>query len=204
MSYDLYDIKEEDLNEIPSEITTISGFASNDEIPEDLELIGIIAEEDTCVGFLLGGIGQLNKYDEPNYYIYTDQIEFIELENIFLNFLERRDISILLIQKEAAEKIRHTILVHQRSKYMPVVVEIPGKNGPYDISIDFLLDIFDCHEKEKDVKLSERRQSLTDKRVHWDHDESSEHVKGSHSSDNHRSSSTSSVSGHYAKDFFNE
>lgn len=31
------------------------------------KLIAIIGDEDTCVGFLLGGIGEINKQRQPNF-----------------------------------------------------------------------------------------------------------------------------------------
>jgi len=33
------------------------------------KLLGVIGDEDTCVGFLLGGIGEINKNRQPNFLV---------------------------------------------------------------------------------------------------------------------------------------
>lgn len=33
------------------------------------KLIAVIGDEDTCVGFLLGGIGEINKNRHPNFLV---------------------------------------------------------------------------------------------------------------------------------------
>jgi len=33
------------------------------------KLIAVIGDEDTCTGFLLGGIGELNKQRQPNFMV---------------------------------------------------------------------------------------------------------------------------------------
>ena len=33
------------------------------------KLIAVIGDEDTCVGFLLGGVGELNRARNPNYLV---------------------------------------------------------------------------------------------------------------------------------------
>ncbi|TRY68705.1 hypothetical protein TCAL_15102 [Tigriopus californicus] len=39
------------------------------------KLIGVIGDEDTCVGFLLGGIGEMNKNRHPNFMV-VDKSKF--------------------------------------------------------------------------------------------------------------------------------
>lgn len=47
---------------------------------------------------------------------------------------------------------------------MPVVLEIPGKNGPYDICIDHILKIVSEHEKENEDKVEEKRRLSIEKK----------------------------------------
>ena len=34
------------------------------------KLIAVVGDEDTCIGFLMSGSGELNKSRQPNYFIY--------------------------------------------------------------------------------------------------------------------------------------
>lgn len=39
------------------------------------KLISVIGDEDTCVGFLLGGVGEINKNRHPNFMV-VDKSEY--------------------------------------------------------------------------------------------------------------------------------
>lgn len=41
------------------------------------KLISVIGDEDTCVGFLLGGVGEINKNRHPNFMV-VDKSEYNE------------------------------------------------------------------------------------------------------------------------------
>ncbi|XP_066150802.1 V-type proton ATPase subunit F-like isoform X2 [Euwallacea fornicatus] len=69
------------------------------------KLIAIVGDEDTCVGFILAGIGQINEDLSQNFVIVDQQTEDLQLELKVLDLLERPDIGLVLITKEAAEKI---------------------------------------------------------------------------------------------------
>lgn len=47
------------------------------------KLLAVIGDEDTVVGFMLGGIGQLNKARKPNYFIVDKNTAVTEIEEVF-------------------------------------------------------------------------------------------------------------------------
>lgn len=103
------------------------------------KLIGLIGDEDTCVGFLLGGIGDLNKTKIPNlnFVIVNKNSTIQELEESFKVLVKRGDIDIILINQNIAEMIRHVIDAHKQP--IPAVLEIPSKDHPYDANKDSIM-----------------------------------------------------------------
>ncbi|KAM5171091.1 V-type proton ATPase subunit F [Mantella aurantiaca] len=101
------------------------------------KLIAVIGDEDTCTGFLLGGIGELNKNRKPNFLVVEKETSVTEIEETFRSFLQRDDIGIILINQFIAEMIRHAIDAHNVS--IPTVLEIPSKEHPYDANKDSIL-----------------------------------------------------------------
>ena len=69
------------------------------------KLIGVIGDEDTCVGFLLGGIGELNKNREPNFLVVDKNTPLQDIEDTVKGFMKRSDISIILINQNIAEMV---------------------------------------------------------------------------------------------------
>ncbi|GFU22551.1 v-type proton ATPase subunit F [Nephila pilipes] len=69
------------------------------------KLIAVIGDEDTCVGFLLGGIGELNKSRQTNFMVVEKNTPASEIEDTFKNFVKREDIDIILINQNIAEMI---------------------------------------------------------------------------------------------------
>ncbi|KAI6183559.1 V-type proton ATPase subunit F [Aphelenchoides bicaudatus] len=102
------------------------------------KLLAVIGDEDTVVGFMLGGIGQLNKARKPNYFIVDKNTAVTEIEEVFKNFVSREDIAIILINQHVAEMIRYCVDQHTSST--PAVLEIPSKEMPYDPSKDSILN----------------------------------------------------------------
>ncbi|XP_046331652.1 V-type proton ATPase subunit F-like [Haliotis rubra] len=100
-------------------------------------LIAVIGDEDTCTGFVLGGIGEMNKHRHPNFLIVDKNTSVTEIEDVFRSFLKRDDIAIILINQTVAEMIRHVIDSHLEP--IPAVLEIPSKDAPYDASKDSIL-----------------------------------------------------------------
>ncbi|XP_033733124.1 V-type proton ATPase subunit F 1-like [Pecten maximus] len=101
------------------------------------KLIAVIGDEDTCTGFLLGGVGELNKKREPNFLVVDKNTSRHDIEESFRGFLKRDDIAIILINQSIAEEIRYVIDSHNEP--MPAVLEIPSKDAPYDASKDSIL-----------------------------------------------------------------
>ncbi|XP_076982755.1 V-type proton ATPase subunit F [Tamandua tetradactyla] len=101
------------------------------------KLIAVIGDEDTVTGFLLGGIGELNKNRHPNFLVVEKDTTINEIEDTFRQFLNRDDIGIILINQYIAEMVRHVLDAHQRS--IPAVLEIPSKEHPYDATKDSIL-----------------------------------------------------------------
>jgi len=101
------------------------------------KLIAVIGDEDTCVGFLLGGIGEINKHRQPNFMVVDKHTSVSEIEETFKKFLRRDDIDIILISQNIAEMIRYVIDTH--SSPVPAVLEIPSKDHPYDPAKDSIL-----------------------------------------------------------------
>ncbi|UYV82692.1 ATP6V1F [Cordylochernes scorpioides] len=93
--------------------------------------------QDTCVGFLLGGIGELDKSRQPNFLVVDKNTSAMDIEECFKNFVNRDDIDIILINQNIAEMIRHLIDGH--TKPTPAILEIPSKDQPYDPSKDSIL-----------------------------------------------------------------
>ena len=101
------------------------------------KLIGVIGDEDTCVGFLLGGIGEMNKNRQPNFMVVDKNTSVSDIEDCFKKFVKRDDIDIILINQNVAELIRHTIDGHTTPT--PAILEIPSKDHPYDPNKDSIL-----------------------------------------------------------------
>ena len=101
------------------------------------KLIGVIGDEDTCVGFLLGGVGELNKNRQPNFMVVDKNTPLQEIEDTLKTFIRRDDISIILINQNVAEMVRHILDAH--SAPVPAILEIPSKDSPYDPNKDSIL-----------------------------------------------------------------
>eukprot|EP00088_Acartia_fossae_P043798 TRINITY_DN46264_c0_g1_i2.p1 TRINITY_DN46264_c0_g1~~TRINITY_DN46264_c0_g1_i2.p1 ORF type:complete len:123 (+),score=21.10 TRINITY_DN46264_c0_g1_i2:50-418(+) len=101
------------------------------------KLIGVIGDEDTCVGFLLGGVGELNKNRQPNFMVVDKSTPLQEIEDTLKLFIRRDDISIILINQNIAEMVRH--ILDQHTAPVPAILEIPSKDSPYDPNKDSIL-----------------------------------------------------------------
>merc|ERR1711872_417788 len=101
------------------------------------KLIGVIGDEDTCVGFLLGGVGELNKNRQPNFLVVDKNTQLQEIEETLKTFIRRDDISIILINQNIAEMVRHILDGHTAP--VPAILEIPSTDSPYDPNKDSIL-----------------------------------------------------------------
>lgn len=98
------------------------------------KLIAVIGDEDTCTGFLLGGIGELDRQRRPNFFVVEKNTSVSEIEEAFSSFLRRDDICIILIVQNVANMIRHCLDNHTIPN--PAVLEIPSRDHPYDPNKD--------------------------------------------------------------------
>ncbi|MFQ6649569.1 hypothetical protein Gotur_022309 [Gossypium turneri] len=106
-------------------------------------LIAMIADEvgttfeDTVVGFLLAGVGNVDLRRKTNYLIVDSKTTDKQIEDAFKEFTTRTDIAIVLISQYVANMIR--FLVDSYNKPIPAILEIPSKNHPYDPAHDSIL-----------------------------------------------------------------
>uniref|UniRef100_A0A6P4FCT6 V-type proton ATPase subunit F n=1 Tax=Drosophila rhopaloa TaxID=1041015 RepID=A0A6P4FCT6_DRORH len=100
-------------------------------------LLAVIGDEDTCVGFLLGGIGEVDEDREANFMVVEKDTTPDQIKACFKKFLKRPDVAIILINQVYADMIRPTVDAHSRA--VPTVLEIPSKQQPYDASKDSIL-----------------------------------------------------------------
>lgn len=110
----------------------MSGYREGEE-----KLVAVIGDEDTVTGFLLAGIAEMNRKDEPNYLMVTDNTTPSDVHQAFKKFTSRKDIAILLINQHIAEDIRD--LLDQYTRIIPAILEIPSANSKYDPEKDYIL-----------------------------------------------------------------
>jgi V-type H+-transporting ATPase subunit F len=86
--------------------------------------VGIIADEDTIIGFSLTGLGQSR--ENSNFIIVTEETGEDELTKYFNDLISREDIAAVFICDFAADKIRSRIKSYTRM--LPSLLEIPSKS----------------------------------------------------------------------------
>lgn len=99
--------------------------------------MAVIGDEDTCTGFLLGGIGEINKSRQTNFMVVDKDTATADIEEKLNQFIARKDIGIILISQSIADVVRHIIDSHKEP--IPSILEIPSKDAPYDPSKDSIL-----------------------------------------------------------------
>ncbi|MED6110875.1 hypothetical protein PIB30_047022 [Stylosanthes scabra] len=122
-------------------------MANRAQIPtKSSALIAMIADEngkgyknyeDTVVGFLLAGVGNVDIRRKTNYLIVDSKTTVKQIEDAFKEFTTREDIAIVLISQYVANMIR--FLVDSYNKPVPAILEIPSKDHPYDPAHDSVL-----------------------------------------------------------------
>ncbi|XP_044254617.1 V-type proton ATPase subunit F-like [Tribolium madens] len=100
-------------------------------------LMSVIGDEDTCVGFIISGIGEISKDRETNFLVVDDDTDPAQVEECFKRFIKRKDIAIILINQHIADMIRSTVDAH--SNPIPAVLEIPSKKSLYSPEKDSIL-----------------------------------------------------------------
>ncbi|XP_017846195.1 V-type proton ATPase subunit F isoform X2 [Drosophila busckii] len=110
---------------------------SSNELDSETKLMAVIGDEDTCVGFLLGGIGEVNEQRQSNFMVVERDSSAADIEACFKRFLAREDIAIIIINQVYADLIRATVDAHVLP--LPTVLEIPSKQQEYDSNKDSIL-----------------------------------------------------------------
>ncbi|CAI2163232.1 10069_t:CDS:2 [Funneliformis geosporum] len=97
---------------------------------KDRNFIAIIGDEDSVTGLLLAGIGHVNG-PKKNFLVVDNKTPISKIEDTFVEFTNRKDIAIVLINQHVADDIRQ--LVDDHDQAFPTVLEIPSKDHPYGI-----------------------------------------------------------------------
>ena len=69
------------------------------------QLVAVIGDKDTCTGFLLGGIGDVNMKRQKNFHVVSPESSIHQIEEAFSAFLARSDIAIILITQKVNTEI---------------------------------------------------------------------------------------------------
>ena len=103
---------------------------------ENNMLLGIIGDEETVTGFLLAGIGERSE-NFTNFLKVNVSTTNEQIEEFFHNLITRKDIGIILISQDVADRIRDTLDAY--NEIIPTVLEIPSKQHPYSIEKDSVM-----------------------------------------------------------------
>jgi len=101
-----------------------------------LSLLSLFSRKDTVTGFLLAGVGHRTA-DSTNFLIVKSDTKLSQVEEAFLNFSQRDDVGIILINQHIANDIRHVLKDYNQT--IPTVLEIPSKEHPYDPEQDYIM-----------------------------------------------------------------
>ena len=99
-------------------------------------VLGIIGDEETVTGFLLAGIGERSEHS-TNFLKVNSSTTNEQIEDFFHNLITRKDIGIVLISQDVADRIRETLDAY--NEIIPTVLEIPSKQHPYSIEKDSIM-----------------------------------------------------------------
>lgn len=90
-----------------------------------------------CVGFLLAGIGEegQDEHKSPNYLVVSHEMPESQIITFFTALMERKDIAIVLVSVDVADRIRPTMTKYRKT-LIPNVLEIPSKSHPYSLAED--------------------------------------------------------------------
>ena len=103
---------------------------------ENNMLLGIIGDEETVTGFLLAGIGERSE-NSTNFLKVNSTTTNEQIEEFFHSLITRKDIGIVLISQDVADRIRDTLDAY--NEIIPTVLEIPSKQHPYSIEKDSVM-----------------------------------------------------------------
>lgn len=114
--------------------TRVFKYSQKEKLPK---LISVIGDNDTCVGFLLAGIGEVDKERHANFFVVDKLTPKSDIEESFKRFVKRPDIEVIIINKYIADIIRTVINAYHSGQ--PAVLEIPSQDFPYAPEKDEIL-----------------------------------------------------------------
>ena len=100
------------------------------------KLIAVIGDEDTVTGFLLAGVGQRDAQGS-NFLVVDAKTPREAIEAFFAALLARGDVGLIIMNQPIADQIRSTVSAH--TAVIPMVLEIPSKDSPYDATTDTVM-----------------------------------------------------------------
>merc|ERR1712176_796013 len=100
-------------------------------------LIGILGDDDTVTGSLLAGIGNIDSKRNKNFLVVDSRTPVAVIEENLLRFINDKNIAIILIAQNVADRVRHVL--NEQEDSIPAILEIPSKDQPYDPSKDFVM-----------------------------------------------------------------
>ena len=100
-------------------------------------LVAAIGDRTTITGLLLTGMGERNLKNQANFFIVDKDTTDSQIDEVLRGMLDRSEVGIVLISQNIAERVRNTIVEHE--KVLPTILEIPSKDSPYDPQKDTIV-----------------------------------------------------------------
>jgi V/A-type H+-transporting ATPase subunit F len=94
-----------------------------------LSSIAVVADEETVTGFRLGGIKESHPVESAE-----------ETKEIIKNLMDK-NISIIITTENIGDELRDFIDNIKKNRTLPIIVEIPDKNGPMERTTDPLSEL---------------------------------------------------------------
>ncbi|XP_011188198.1 V-type proton ATPase subunit F-like isoform X1 [Zeugodacus cucurbitae] len=91
-------------------------------------LIGVVADLETTIGFLLAGVGETNGSQQldKNFMIVTEETSPHDVEHFFTYLCGRRNIGVIFVASDVIKIL--TQVISRVTKTIPIILEIPTKN----------------------------------------------------------------------------
>lgn len=61
--------------------------------------------QDTCTGFLLGGIGEINAKKKANFLVVDKDTSVTTIDDTFNDFVRRSDVAVVLINQHVSSRL---------------------------------------------------------------------------------------------------
>eukprot|EP00299_Pterocystis_sp_00344_P011574 c5423_g1_i1.p1 GENE.c5423_g1_i1~~c5423_g1_i1.p1 ORF type:complete len:126 (+),score=23.23 c5423_g1_i1:55-432(+) len=102
-------------------------------------LVAVIGDDDTVTGLLLAGVGNVDtsRRNAKNFLVVDSRTTIATIEETFRRFLHDKNIAVILITQNVADRIRPALVEHTDA--IPAVLEMPSKDAPYDPSKDYIM-----------------------------------------------------------------